>query len=95
MKKSLKITVLGDVQGIDYHEYIRDCATKLSIEGIAQKHENGAVVIYASGSANSLEDLIDSLYEGTKVSKVKQIFYESFLGDKNFHGVFRIIGDFD
>ena len=93
MKKSLKITVHGKVQGVGYREFVKKCATKLAIEGTAQNVEPGAVLIYASGPSEILEDLIDSLYQGTPTSSIKEIFYESFSGDKDFHGVFRVIGE--
>lgn len=95
MKKSLKITVHGKVQGVGYREFVKKCATELAIEGTAQNIETGAVLIYASGPSDTLENLIDSLYMGTPTSKIKEIFYESFSSDKDFHGVFRVIGELE
>ena len=93
MKKSLKITVQGKVQGVGYQEFVKKCATKLAIEGTAQNIEQGKVLIYASGTSEVLEDLIDFLYRGTPTSKINEVSCESYSSDKDFHGVFRVIGE--
>lgn len=93
MKKSLKITVLGKVQGVGYREFVQKQAQKMNIVGTVQNNPNGEVIIYATGSAESLESLIDVLYQGSSKALVKDVIAESLASEKDFRGVFRVIGD--
>ena len=92
MRKCLKITVLGKVQGVSYRAFVQKNAQTLAIEGTVQNAEDGSVIIYACGGSDNLDKLIDLLYKGTTQSSVKDIVAEPFLNEKDFRGVFRIIG---
>jgi len=92
MKRCLKITVSGYVQGVGYREFVQQHARSLSVEGIAQNTSSGDVLILACGDADSLDDLIDLLYKGPDRAKVELIVAESLMQEKDFRGVFRAIG---
>lgn len=93
MKKCLKIRVCGNVQGVAYRAHTKKHADTLGIEGTVQNSDDGSVLIYACGNAVNLEKLLDVLYKGTPDSSVEDLIAEPFLNEKNFRGVFRIIGD--
>jgi acylphosphatase len=92
MKQCLKIKVFGQVQGTGYREFAKKAAHKLEIEGTAQNIEDGSVVIYACGDSNNLDSFLDELYKGPKNAHIKNIEAEPFLSEKDFRGVFRVIG---
>ena len=92
MRKCLKITILGIVQGVGYRDLIKQVAGKGGIEGSIQNMEDGSVMIYACGLAENLDKLIDILYKGTSNSKVENVAVELLIQSKDFRGVFRIIG---
>ncbi len=92
MKQCLKITVSGNVQDVGYREFVKKSAQKYTIEGTIQNMEDGGVVIYACGLSEDLDNLIDSIYKGTSLSEVKDVLIEPFIKEKDFRGVFRIIG---
>jgi len=92
MKKCLKIKVSGKVQGVLYREFVQKNAKKLAVEGTIQNGEDGCVLIYACGQIEDLDSLIDALYEGSSRSKVAEVMAESLLSEKDFRGVFRVIG---
>ena len=93
MRKSLKIHVLGKVQGVSYRTAAQKHAQSLGIEGTVQNAEDGSVIIYACGQSDNLDKLIDFLYKGTSDSKITDLIAEPFMNEKDFRGVFRIIGD--
>jgi acylphosphatase len=94
MKQCVKIVVSGKVQSSDYREFVKDHAQELLVEGTIQKDdEKSSVVIFACGSSDNLDTLIDFLYRGTSRSKVKEIQVEPLIASNNFRGVFRIIGN--
>ena len=93
MRKCLKIKVMGKVQGVLYRHFVQKNAEKLSIEGTVQNLEDGrSVLILACGIADKLDDFIDALYEGSEKSKIEDLTTEPLAQEKNFRGVFRIIG---
>ena len=93
MKKCLKIRICGKVQGVAMRAYTKKSADSLKIEGSVQNADDGSVVIYACGLAANLEKLLDILYKGTSESKIEDLSAEPFVNEKDFRGVFRIIGD--
>jgi acylphosphatase len=93
MKKCLKIHVSGNVHGVGYRAYTQKQASSLNIQGSVQNSEDGSVLIYACGDSMDLEKFIDYLYKGTAASLVEDLIAEPFINEKDFRGVFRIIGD--
>jgi len=92
MKKSIKITVFGVVQGVGYREYVQKYAKKFGIEGVVQNLDDGSVQIYASGEPSLLDNFIDYVYKGTARSDVEEIAIEIANNGRDFRKVFRIIG---
>ena len=93
MKKSVRLTVSGNVQGVGLREHIKKHAEELSLQGTVQNSTDGTVVLYVTGPDERLEQLIDCIYQGTSKAIIDRIIAESFANHKDFRGVFRIIGD--
>ncbi len=94
MKQCVKISVSGKINPTAYKEYVQKHAHKLSIEGVAQTAEDKeSVMIIASGPSDNLDELIDLLYKGTPDCKIKDVLIEPFINERDFRGVFRVIGD--
>ena len=93
MKRCLKIRISGNVQSLSYRQFIQKHAQTLNIEGTVQEDAQEGVIVYTCGTVENLDKLIDALYKGTAESHVKEIIAEPFINEKNFRGVFRIIGD--
>ncbi len=93
MRKCLKIKVMGNVQGNSYRSYIQKTAQKHGVEGIVQGAEDSSILIYACGYSDKLDMFIDDLYRGNAEGGIKGLIAEPFVKEKDFRGVFRIIGD--
>jgi acylphosphatase len=93
MRKCLKIRVIGKVQNENYKTFIQKAAHDLSIEGILQNVETSGIMIHACGPSVDLEKFIDALYQGSEKNGIQELNTEPFANDRNFRGVFRIIGD--
>lgn len=92
MKQCIKIIITGLVQSSSYKEVIQKQAQKLHIEGTLQNHEGEDILIFACGQSDSLDELIDHIYKGTSDIKIRDVVIEPFINEKNFRGVFRVIG---
>jgi len=92
MKRWVKITVFGAIQGVGYCEHVRKYAEQFSVEGTAQFEDRGSVLIYAAGSSEALDNFIDHVYQGSPKSLVEEVAIEIAQPGRDFRGVFRIIG---
>jgi acylphosphatase len=93
MKRCVKIKVMGKVQGVAYRAFAQKHAHDLNVEGTIQNADDGSVVILACGPSENLDKLIDHLYKGTSKSVVVELTVEPLINEKDFRGVFRIIGE--
>ena len=92
MKRCLKIKVLGKVQNVLYRQFVRKNAEKLALAGTVQNDPDGSVLILVCGVSDKLDDLIDLLYKGSTKSKVENVVVEPLSEQRDFRGVFRVIG---
>lgn len=93
MKRWVKITVFGNIQGVGYCEHVKKYADQFRVEGTIQPQESGSVLIYAAGNGDALDDLIDYIYQGSPDSLVEEVAIEIASPGRDFRGVFRIIGE--
>jgi acylphosphatase len=91
MRKCLIITVCGKVQSDTFKQFIQKNAMALGVEGTVQD-DNDGLILYTCGISDKLDRFIDILYKGSEKFKLKDIVIEPFITEKNFRGVFRIIG---
>ena len=92
-KKCIRITVYGKVQGVGYREFVKKHASAENVEGSIQSSEDGSMLIIASGHSENLDNLIDYIYQGPSKSSVEEVAIEIATGEKDFRGVFRVIGE--
>ena len=92
MKQCIKIIISGQVQSTSYKEVIQKQAHKLHIEGTLQHDGENDLLIFAAGQSDALDELIDHIYKGTTDIKIHEVVIEPFISEKNYRGVFRIIG---
>ena len=85
------IKIAGAVQADTFKSFIQKQANSLGIEGTVQ-HDGEGLVVYACGLTEKLDQFIDSLYKGLDKSKLKNVTVEPFVSEKDFRGVFRVIG---
>lgn len=71
---------------------VQKYAQKLSLEGILQIVDGAMFVITANGMKESIDTFIDGLYKIGSVTHPFSLEIEPFLKDKDYRGVFRVIG---
>lgn len=91
MKRWVKITVFGVVQGVGYCEHAKKYAEQFKVEGTIQTEDRGSVLVYAVGNSDALDNFLDYLYKGSEKSVVDEIAIEIAAPGRDYRGVFRII----
>ena len=76
MIKNYRIRVIGKVQGVWFRKYTKEAAEKRSILGYVSNENDGSVFIEAQGYENNLDGFVLWLYEGSPLSKVKEVKWE-------------------
>jgi acylphosphatase len=92
MKRSVRIHVIGKVQGVLYRKFTKRYAEKFNLEGTVRNLDDGSIEILASGASDKLDDFIDILYKGSTKSEVENVIVEPLGEQRDFRGVFRVIG---
>ena len=73
MKKGLRITLIGKVQGVGFRFYTHKKAQELHLCGWVKNLRDGSVAIEAEGEAQDLDIFVDWCHQGTQWSHVKKV----------------------
>ena len=92
MSQCLRIVVIieGDKDCVD--RYIQKQAQVLGIEGMMQPLTSTTFRIVVCGMKHAIDTFLDQLHSNYCGGCVKNVECEPFLKDKDYRGVFRIIG---
>ena len=91
MEQCLMITLtVGSLKGF-LDNFIRNSASKLRLEGVAQLVADNHVRIIVCGESNHVDTFIDTLFEKSTKYKLDGIQIESYFKERDYRGVFRIV----
>lgn len=71
MKKAVRITIKGGVQGVSFREFVKENAFKLGIKGFVRNLENGNVEVIAEGDIDNVDYLFQVCKKGSKNAVIK------------------------
>jgi acylphosphatase len=93
MNKCLRIRMIARFPDNFLNAFIQKEAKKCGLEGTAQivNPQKGEIKITICGTAEALDDFIDSIYTGTEGFEIDELEIEPFLKDKDYRQVFRVI----
>ena len=70
---SVRIRIMGRVQGVGFRKSVREKARRLGIEATAVNQPDGSVTVEAHGPRQAVEALIDWSQTGPVLAEVKEI----------------------
>lgn len=92
MEQCLRIILaVPDDDATVLHDLVERNARRLALEGSAQMVTPDKMQIIACGIQESVEQLVDALYENGNQINLSDIEVEPFIKDRDFRGVFRVI----
>jgi acylphosphatase len=88
-RRRLKAEILGDVQGVGFRYFAQSHARRLGLDGYVRNRYDGAVEVEAEGDASSLERFLDTLRQGPRQARVRDVraSWAPFKGDLGPFGV--------
>tara|TARA_Y100000310_G_scaffold88080_1_gene85002 strand:- start:3543 stop:3818 length:276 start_codon:yes stop_codon:yes gene_type:complete len=76
MKKAIKITVKGSVQGVFFRNFVKESADEIGLRGFVRNLSSGGVEIFAEGEIEEVDKLCEICKAGPKHSVVKDVIIE-------------------
>ena len=76
MKKAVKITIKGVVQGVFFRNFIKENADKLGLNGFVRNLESGDVEVFAEGDIDNVDKFYAICKQGPKHSQIKDVKVE-------------------
>jgi len=86
MKKSVRVYIIGTVQGVFFRGFVKENAEKLDVKGFVRNLEDGRIEVFLEGDPNQVDKMIELCKQGPKHSQIKdiEIKEEKFQGFKTF-----------
>jgi acylphosphatase len=73
MKKAVKLTISGTVQGIFFRNFCKDNADKLALKGYVRNLESGEVEVLIEGDKEKIEEMYKILKQGPPHSQIRDL----------------------
>lgn len=86
MKKSIRLTISGSVQGVFFRAFIKENAEKHNVRGFVRNLEEGNVEIFLEGDIDSVDKMAALCKRGPQHSQIRNVKEkeEKFQGFKEF-----------
>ena len=91
MRKSVKIFIKGILDHTKFGPILMEQANNLGVLGCLKKDQDNKYVIYAVGARDSVESLIDQLYDQDNGILIEDLDIRPLAEDQDFHGIFRVV----
>lgn len=84
--KTLKIKIIGTVQGVLFRKFIKDSADELKIKGFVRNLDDGSVELVIEGKDENVNELLRRCEEGPAHANIKKVDFKeiSNQGFENF-----------
>jgi len=79
MKKSVRLSISGSVQGMFFRQFIKENADQLNVRGFIRNLETGNVEVFLEGNNEEVERMIEVCKKGTPHSLIRDV---SILNEK-------------
>jgi len=85
MKKSVKFTINGTVQGVFFRQFCKEKADSLALKGYVRNLESGDVEVLVEGDKDKIEEIFKILKQGPPHAQIRDIKIE----EKRWSGEFK------
>lgn len=75
-KKRARLTVKGDVQGVNFRYFAKDIARKMGITGWTDNNPDGSVELVVEGDSTRVDEFISWCQQGSPMSEVEEVVVE-------------------
>ncbi|MBU0760704.1 MAG: acylphosphatase [Nanoarchaeota archaeon] len=73
MKKSIRLSITGSVQGMFFEQFVSGNADKLGVRGYLRKLENGKVEVFIEGDGEKVDEMVAICKRGTQHTQIRNV----------------------
>ncbi len=73
MKKSIRLKVIGSIQGIFYRGFVKEHADKHNVKGYVRNLDDGNFEIFIEGDENNVDSMISLCKRGPQHSQIRSV----------------------
>ena len=73
MEKSVRVYIIGNVQGVFFRGFLKENAENLNVKGFTRNLEDGRVEVFIEGNVDDVNKMIDICKKGPKHSQVRSV----------------------
>ena len=73
MKKSVRLYIDGNVQGVFFRGFVKENAERHNVKGFVRNLEDGRVEVFLEGDVDSVNKMIEICKKGPKHSQIRNI----------------------
>ena len=86
MKKSVRVYILGTVQGIFFRGFIKENAERYDVKGFTRNLEDGRIEVFLEGNTDNVNKMIEICKKGPRHAQIRKVDLkqESFQDFKTF-----------
>lgn len=86
MKKSVRLYIIGNVQGIFFRSFLKENAERYDVKGFTRNLEDGRVEVFLEGNAENVNKLMELCKKGPRHAQIKkvEVILEKFQDFKTF-----------
>ena len=86
MKKSVRLYIIGNVQGIFFRSFLKENAERYDVKGFTRNLEDGRAEVFLEGNAENVNKLMELCKKGPRHAQIKkvEVILEKFQDFKTF-----------
>ena len=86
MKKSVRLYIIGSVQGVFFRSFLKENAERYNVKGFTRNLEDGRIEVFLEGNSEDVNKMIELCKKGPRHAKIKNIdiILEKFQDFKTF-----------
>lgn len=73
MKKSVRLYITGNVQGVFFRGFLKDNAEKINVKGFTRNLEDGRIEVFLEGNVDDVNKMVNICKKGPKHSQVRNV----------------------
>ncbi len=73
MKKSVRLYILGTVQGVFFRAFVKENAERYDVKGFTRNLEDGRVEVFLEGNSEDVNKMIELCKKGPRHSQIKNV----------------------
>ncbi|HLA23244.1 MAG TPA: acylphosphatase [Candidatus Nanoarchaeia archaeon] len=73
MKKSIRLYIKGNVQGVFFRNFVKENADKNHVRGFVRNLEDGRVEVFLEGNIDEVNKVMEICKQGPKFAMIKNV----------------------